>query len=102
VIKKKKHKPSFSPEFKAEAVRKCLEIGVSKTCKELGVSDSALRKWCLNAKTSNKTPPSKPSYEDLERENQRLKKELGYIGEINEILKKSTAIFSNDKLGGLR
>ena len=46
--------------------------------------------------------PGKPSYQELEAEIRRLKKELGYVAEINKVLKKSTAIFSSSEMGGLR
>lgn len=99
--KEKKSKPSFSPEFKEAAVAKCRELGINQTSIELGVSPSALRNWCSKANTEV-AAKDKPSYQDLEKENLRLKKELGYVSEINKILKKSTAIFSSNEMGGLR
>ena len=101
MTEKKKTRQSYSPEFKAEAVAKCLEIGVSRTSKELGVTAITLKNWMVKSQRGP-VDDGKPSYEDLERENRRLKKELGYVGEINKILKKSTAIFSNSEMGGLR
>lgn len=101
MTEKKKTRPSYSPEFKTQAVAKCLELGVNRTSKELGVSSITLRNWVQKSK-ANPATVGKPSYEDLERENRRLKKELSYVGEINEILKKSTAIFSSKEMGGLR
>jgi len=101
VTEKKKSRPTYSPEFKAESVAKCLEIGVSRTSKELGVAHATLTSWMLKAKRGP-TPDGKASYEELERENRRLRKELGYVNEINKVLKKSTAIFSSGEMGGLR
>lgn len=93
-MNKKKHsRPKYSKEFKEQAIAKCLEIGINKTSKELGVTYVTLKKWVEKAE-QNPTDKSKPSYEDLEKEVRRLKKEIGYINEINTILKKSTAIFS--------
>ena len=97
----KKTRPSYSTEFKAQAVAKCLEIGVNLTSEELGVSTASLKNWVLKSKQSPR-PDGKPSYEDLEREVRRLRKEIGYVSEINKILKKSTAIFSSEEMGGLR
>ena len=101
MIDKKKSRPVYSPEFKADAVAKCLEIGAYKVSKELGVSPVTLRSWVLK---SGKDPKSKgkASYEDLENENRKLKKELGYVQEINKVLKKSTAIFSGYEMENLR
>lgn len=99
---KKKNRPTYSQEFKDQAVRKCLEIGIAKAAKELDVAPSTLKIWRERAETPSKDPSDKPSYDELEKENRRLKKELGYVNEINTILKKSTAIFSSSQMGGLR
>jgi transposase-like protein len=96
-----KTKLNYSNEFKEAAIAKCLEIGTSETSKQLGVARSTLNTWRRSLKLSSQKL-SKPSYEDLEKENRRLKKEIGYIAEINEVLKKSTAIFCKDQMGGLR
>lgn len=83
---KTKTRPTYSPEFKAEAVAKCLNIGVNATSKELGIPSITLRSWMPKAV---KSPGEKPSYEDLEREVQKLRREVGYINEINRVLKKA-------------
>ena len=41
--------PTYSPEFKAEAVAKCQNIGVNATSKELGVPSVTLRDWILKS-----------------------------------------------------
>ena len=38
-------KASYSSEFKEAAIAKCLEIGLSKASKELGVASSTLHHW---------------------------------------------------------
>lgn len=92
-------KKTYTEEFKREAVARSKAIGVTKTCEELGVVSSLLYNWknkyddSLPGKSSKK-----PSYDELEKENRRLKKELGYMEEINKVLKKSTAIFSSDQI----
>ena len=95
---RKKKRPTYSAEFKAEAIRKCRESNVNQTSKELGVSAATLRIWISKA-DRGPTEKGKPSYEELEKQVRKLKKELGYVIEINEILKKSTAIFSSSQLG---
>ncbi len=99
---KTRKRPIYSPEFKAEAVAKCLNIGVIMTSKELGVASVTLRDWMLKAGGNPAATGVKPSYEELEREVQKLRREVGYVSEINRILKKSTAIFSASEMGGLR
>lgn len=97
----KKINPSYSNEFKESAIAKCLEIGIPETSRQLGVARSTLHTWKKTLKPASQNS-SKPSYEDLEKENRRLKKEIGYIAEINEVLKKSTAIFCKDQMENLR
>ena len=94
--------PTYSPEFKAEAVAMCQNIGVNATSKELGVPSVTLRDWILKSGSRGPSSGTKPSYEELEREVQKLRREVGYMNEINRILKKSTAIFSAGEMAGLK
>ena len=101
----KRKKRSFTEEFKIEAVRRSEVVGVSKTSTELDVCQSALRRWKKQYSDNpeqSSAIDNKPTYKDLEKENKKLKRELGYMQEINRILKKSTAIFSSDQMGGLK
>jgi len=100
VSEKLRKRAVYSPEFKAEAVAKCLNIGVNETSRELGVTPVTLRHWMV--KSQNAPLGSKPTYEELEREVQKLRREVGYVNEINRILKKSTAIFSASEMGGFK
>ena len=90
----------FSEEFKLEAINFAKEVGAAKAAKELGVGYSTLKKWQLDGK-SKKPSSETASYEDLVKEIRKLKKELCYMNKINEVLKKSTAIFSKDQMEGL-
>ena len=99
--KEKKNRRKFSDDFKQEAVRLSQENGVKSTAKDLGISEPALCKWrkkYLDPKASPRLDA--PTYDDLYKENQKLKKEIGYLKDISEVLKKSTAIFSSDHLRG--
>lgn len=98
----KRKKPHYNNEFKAGAVAKCEEIGVIETSKKLGVAPATLSRWRLEAQSEGGVRNGKPSYGELEKEVQKLKKELGYVNEVNRILKKSTAIFSSSEMGGSR
>lgn len=99
----KQKRTSYSSEFKVEAIKLGEKLGFSKAGQELGVHESSIRKWRKSAGANNleskNSQIEKPSYSDLERENRRLKRELGYMETINEVLKKSTAIFSQEKMG---
>lgn len=101
--KKRRQRRIFTEEFKREAIELVDKIGISKAEKELDIGSSVLRGWLKKYHSPEvKTPSGKKSYADLEKENRRLAKENGYLKEINKVLKKSTAIFSNDHLGGLK
>ena len=102
MTEKKRTRPIYSPEFKQGSVAKCREIGINRTSVELGVSPATLRNWVAQDGLGRPSEPGKPSYQELEAEVRRLKKELGYIAEINTVLKKSTAIFSRSEMGGMR
>ena len=102
MAKRKKTNRAYSKEFKLEALARSKEIGSPKTCKELGISSSTLFTWKKQLSNTDQSGNTKPSYLDLEKEVKRLKKEIGYINEINRVLKKSTAIFSSKELGGLK
>lgn len=99
---KARKRTAYSPEFKAEAVAKCLKLGISATSKELGIPYVTLRSWVSKSKKNTPDPGDKPSYEQLEQEVEKLKREIGYINDINRVLKKSTAIFSSSEMGDLR
>lgn len=90
---------SYTEEFKKEALARAEAVGPTKACDELGITSSLIYQWKKKyPNPSNSTKSNKRSYEDLEKENRRLKKELGYMEEINKVLKKSTAIFSSDQI----
>lgn len=101
--KKRRKRRSFTDEFKREAVELIGKIGISEAERELGIGNSTLREWKKKIHGANsKEPGGKKSYSELEKENRRLAREIGYLKEINQVLKKSTAIFSNDQLGNLK
>lgn len=92
-------KNSYTEEFKREAVSRAQAVGTTKACEELGISRSIIYSWKAKYSTGLElTKVDRPSYEELQKENRKLKKELGYMEEINKVLKKSTAIFSSDQI----
>ncbi len=96
---------TYSDEFRAEAVEMANRDGFTKAGKELGIHPTTIRNWSkkLQGPSSPISSTSKiKTYEDLEKENKRLQKELGYLKEINKVLKKSTAIFSSDQMGSFK
>lgn len=102
-MEKKQRRPrrKFTAEFKSEAVELSREIGITKAAGELDVDGATLRSWRLKEESKGSSN-GKKSYAELERENRRQAKEINYLKEINKVLKKSTAIFSSDHMGGLK
>ena len=80
----KKTVKKFSKEFKQESVNRSYEFGIQKTCDELGIGFSTLTRWRSEfAPSKSNKSNTKPSYEDLEKEVKKLKKEMTNMEEIN-------------------
>lgn len=97
----KKERRVYSLEFKTEAVELANSKGFKKAGEDLGVHPTTIRNWAQKLQKGPKnisTKSSAKSYEELEKELKRVKRELQYMEEINRVLKKSTAIFSLDQL----
>ena len=97
----KRARRTFSEEFKREAAELAIKVGNGNASKDLGVNETQIKQWRMKFNSAAKTP-GKKSYEELEKENKRLSKELYYMKEINDVLKKSTAIFSRDHMGDMK
>ena len=96
----KRKRPTYSDEFKRDAVRLVVEQGYSfkAACQALGVCDATLRAW--HAKLA---PPPEPcgddaTLEELRAELIRVRKQLKRAELEREILKKATAYFAKESL----
>lgn len=94
----KQKRPTYSAEFKQDAVRLVVKEGYSfqAACAAVGVCQQSLRAW--HAKLA---PPPEPCgvdapFEELQAENTRLRKELKRAELEREILKKATAYFAKE------
>ena len=85
----------YDDSFKREAVRLVFNSGksVPAIAKDLGVSDNALYLW----KRAYGKEPDDSGMTPLEKENQRLKRELAEVLMERDILKKAVAIFSTPR-----
>jgi len=101
----KKRSKTYTPEFRAEAVKLVLEQGLhqEESARRLGIPKGTLAGWMAAAKAS-KTPaaPGARSATELEAENARLRKELAEARMERDILKKATAYFAKESLPGTR
>ena len=96
----KRKRPTYSDEFKQDAVRLIVKEGYSfkAACQAVGVCDATLRAW--HAKLA---PPPEPcgedaSVEELRAELSRVRKQLKRAELEREILKKATAYFAKESL----
>ena len=92
---------TYTPEFKAEAVKLVTEQGysVAEAARSLGIHDTLLRSWkqALEAQGDQafpghgNLPPFQEELRRLRTENQRLRAE-------RDILKKATAFFAQEAM----
>ncbi len=94
----KRKRPTYSDEFKRDAVRLVVDEGYSikAACSAVGVCDATLRAWHRRL-----APPPEPcgdgaSVAELQEENKRLRKQLKRAELEREILKKATAYFAKE------
>jgi len=92
----------YTLEFKQEAIKLAERIGAVKASTELGVTPKSIHDWIrkLSPGSQNKVSTSSKTTQELEAEVRRLRKENEYLNKINDVLKKSTAIFSSDQIKG--
>lgn len=89
-------RPSYPPEFKAEAVRLVGsgDRSLTRIAKDLGVADQTLRSWVQHAERGDGsgdtvTPSEREELHQLRREVRTLRQE-------REILKKAAAFFARE------
>jgi transposase len=85
---------TYTPEFRAEAVKLVLEQGLSleEAAQRLSIPKGTLSNWVMAAKrgTTAASVPGSRSVAELEAEVARLRKELGVERMEKEVLKKAT------------
>jgi transposase len=92
-----KSQPTYTREFKQQAVALFETSGKSKThiARDLGISDSALSKWCKEfGAQGEKAFPGKGHQTPIEEEMKRLKRENEILRQERDILKKAMSIFA--------
>jgi transposase len=92
-----KSQPTYTREFKQQAVQLVQTSGKSKTqiARDLGISDSALSKWCKEfGERGEEAFPGKGHQTPSEEEIRNLKRELEVLRQERDILKKAVSIFA--------
>jgi transposase len=99
---------TYTPEYRAEAVKLILEQGLSlsESARRLGMPKGTLCSWvnAAKGKTVYKTgaAPGMRSVTELEAELSQLRRELAETRMERDILKKATAYFAKGSLPGTR
>ena len=96
---------TYTPEFRAEAVKLVLEQGLSQreAANRLGISKGTLANWVVAAKSGGERPaPGARSVTELEAEIVRLRKELNEARQERDIVKNAAAYFARESLPSTR
>ena len=96
--KKKRQRRSFTPEFKAEAVRLCTAgtRSVRQVARDLDLTEAALRVWVKQAAIEPAPQPNGALTTAEREELVRLRRENKKLLMEREILKKATAFFAKE------
>lgn len=86
----------FSEEFKARTVELIETSGksIAQVCRELDLTETAVRRWVLQARIDHGQAPGLTS--DERAELARLRRENKVLREEREILKKAAAFFATE------
>ena len=89
---------SFSEEFKKDAVNLVVVQGYSfnRAAQAVGVSSNSLRGWYAKYAPEPEAGGEDATCQQLQEENQRLRKKLREAEMEREILKKATAFFAKE------
>lgn len=100
-----KTRPTFSAEFKLEAAQLVVDQGYShkEAAEAMGVGLSTMNKWVrqLRDERQGKTPKASALTPE-QIEIQQLKKQIKYLEEEKDILKKATALLMSDSFNSSR
>lgn len=90
---------SYTPEFRAEAVRLVTELSrpVIDVARELRVNSETLRVWVNRAKRANVVVKSDSVAEKEAKELKRLQRKITDLEQENAFLKKAAAFFASEQ-----
>lgn len=89
--------PTFTNEYRLDAVRLAQSKGIPAAAKQLGISDSALRKWDKMVRERGESAfASHQASIDTAAELRRLREENRQLKMERDILKKAAAFFAKE------
>lgn len=88
--------PTYSKEFKQEALRLSNEIGVKKAAAQLGIPYFTLADW-RRSKTPQRKEENVLSEAELRIRNRELERENAELRQANDILKDALGFFAKDR-----
>ena len=94
-----KEQRTFTKEFKQEAVRLAQTSGksITQVARDLGIGDSTLHHWCKQQTEQGEQAFVGSGHQTpLEEEVRRLKRELDFVRQERDLLKKVVGIFSRE------
>ena len=91
---------SFPPQYKAEAVGLVRdgEKSISAVAKDLGLSESALRRWALQSETGAGRGDPKELTTPERAELAQLRRDIRQLRIERDLLKKATAFFAKESM----
>jgi len=94
----KKKRPTYTREYKAEAVKLALsgDKSIGETARDIGISETALRRWIEQAQVDEANDPSGPLTTAERQELTRLRRELRQVKMERDFLKKAAAFFARE------
>lgn len=93
-----KKRPRYTREFKAEAAQLTRQgdKSVCETARDIGVSESALRRWMAQAEIDDGRGPTGPLTTQEREELNRLRREVRQVTMERDFLKKAAAFFARE------
>jgi transposase len=93
-VKRKRPRRTFTPEFKAEAVRLCRvgDRSIAQVAKDLDLTETALREWVHRADVDAGKGPAGALTSDERAELARLRREIKQLQMERDILKKAAVV----------
>ena len=94
----KKKRPTYTSEYKAEAVNLALsgDKSIGATARDIGISETALRRWISQAEIDEGGNPSGPLTTVERQELTRLRRELRQVKMERDFLKKAASFFARE------